>query len=77
MKAKIEFYFNEDIEKQIKDFNIDAGKVKDYESDKDKYHKMMIKSIKRSIKSVLEREGYAYVEDFKAEVVEEWRAYIR
>ncbi len=71
MKAKIEFYFNEDIEKQIKDFNIDAGKVKDYESDKDKYHKMMIKSIKRSIKSVLEREGYAYVEDFKAEVVEE------
>lgn len=71
MKAKIEFYFNEDIEKQIRDFNINAGKVKDYESDKDKYHKMMIKSIKRSIKSVLEREGYAYVEDFKAEVVEE------
>ena len=71
MKAKIEFYFNEDIEKQIKDFNIDAEKVKDYESDKDKYHKMMIKEIEKSIKSVLEREGYAYVEDFNAEVVEE------
>lgn len=69
MKAKIEFYFNEDIEKQIRDFNINAEKVKDYESDKDKYHKMMIKEIEKSIKSVLEREGYAYVEDFKAEVV--------
>lgn len=71
MKAKIEFYFNEDIEKQIRDFNINSEKVKDYESDKDKYHKMMIKEIERSIKSVLEREGYAYVEDFKAEVVKE------
>lgn len=71
MKAKIEFYFNEDIEKQIRDFNINAEKVKDYESDKDKYHKMMIKEIEKSIKSVLEREGYASVEDFKAEVVEE------
>ena len=73
MKAKIEFYFNEDIEKQIRDFNINAEKVKDYEGDKDKYHKMMIKEIEKSIKSVLEREGYASVEDFKAEVVEEWR----
>lgn len=71
MKAKIEFYFNEDIEKQIRDFNINAEKVKDYESDKEKYYKMMIKEIEKSIKSVLEREGYAYVEDFKAEVVEE------
>ena len=71
MKAKIEFYFNEDIEKQIRDFNIDSEKVKDYESDKDKYHKMMIKEIEKSIKSVLECEGYAYVDDFKAEVVEE------
>lgn len=71
MKAKIEFYFNEDIEKQIRDFNINAEKVKDYENDKDKYHKMMIKEIEKSIKSVLEREGYAFVEDFKAEVVEE------
>lgn len=72
MKTKIEFYFNEDIEKQIRDFNIDSKKVKDYESDKDKYHKMMTKEIEKSIKSVLEREGYTYVEDFKAEVVEEW-----
>ena len=32
---------------------------------------MMIKEIEKSIKSVLEREGYASVEDFKAEVVEE------
>lgn len=71
MKAKIEFYFNEDIEKQIRDFNINAEKVKDYKSDKDKYHKMMIKEIEKSIKSVLEWEGYAFVEDFKAEVVEE------
>lgn len=38
MKAKIEFYFNEDIEK--------------------------------SIKSILEWEGYASIEDFKAVVVE-------
>lgn len=71
MKAKIEFYFNEDIEKQIRDFNIDAEKVKDYESDKDKYHRMMMNEIQKSIKSILEWEGYAYVEDFKAEVVEE------
>lgn len=71
IKTKIEFYFNEHIEKQMRDFNINADKVKDYESDKDKYHKMMIKEIEKSIKSVLEREGYAFVEDFKAEVVEE------
>lgn len=71
MKAKIEFYFNEDIEKQIRDFDIADDKVKDYENDKDKYHKMMIKEIEKSIKSVLEWKGYASVEYFKAKVVEE------
>lgn len=71
MKAKIEFYFNEDIEKQIRDFNINAEKVKDYENDKEKWHKKIIKEIEKSIKSILEWEGYAFVEDFKAEVVEE------
>lgn len=71
MKTKIEFYFNEDIEKQIRDFDIADDKIKDYENDKDKYHKMMIKEIEKSIKSVLEWEGYAFVEDFKAEVVED------
>lgn len=70
MKVKIEFYFNEDIEKQIKDFDIADDKVKDYENDKDKYHKMMIKEIEKSIKSILEWEGYASIEDFKAVVVE-------
>lgn len=70
MKAKIEFYFNEDIEKQIRDFDIADDKVKDYENDKDKYHKMMIKEIEKSIKSILEWEGYASIEDFKAVVVE-------
>ena len=71
MKAKIEFYFNEDIEKQIEDFNIADDKVKDYRNNKDKWHKKLIKETEKSIKSVLEWEGYAYVEDFKAEVVEE------
>lgn len=71
MKAKIEFYFNEDIEKQIKDFNISDDKVKDYENNKDKWHKKLINEIEKSIKSVLEWEGYAYIEDFKAEQVEE------
>lgn len=71
MKAKIEFYFNEDIEKQIRDFDIADDKVKDYENDKDKYHKMMIKEIEKSIKSILEWEGYASIEDFKAKVVQE------
>lgn len=71
MKAKIEFYFNEDIEKQIKDFNISDDKVKDYENNKDKWHKKLINEIEKSIKSVLEWEGYVYIEDFKAEQVEE------
>ena len=71
MKAKIEFYFNEDIEKQIKDFNISDDKVKDYENNKDKSHKKLINEIEKSIKSVLEWDGYAYIEDFKAEQVEE------
>ena len=70
MKAKIEFYFNEDIEKQIRDFDIADDKVKDYENDKDKYHKMMIKEIEKSINSILEWEGYTSIEDFKAVVVE-------
>lgn len=70
MKAKIQFYFNEDIYKQIRDFKISDEKVKDYENDKEKWHKKMIEEIEKSIKSSLEWEGYACVEDFKAEVVE-------
>lgn len=70
MKLKIGFCFKEDIEKQIEDFNISDDKVEDYKNNKDKWHKKLIKEIEKSIKSVLEWEGYAYVEDFKAEVVE-------
>lgn len=70
MKAKIEFYFNEDIEKQIRDFDIADEKVKDYKNDKKKWHKKMIEEIEKSIRSALEWNGYASVEDFKAEVVE-------
>lgn len=71
MKLKIGFCFKEDIEKQIEDFNISDDKVEDYKNNKDKWHKKLIKEIEKSIKSVLEWEGYAYVEDFKAEEMEE------
>lgn len=70
MKAKIEFYFNEDIEKQIKDFDIPNEKIEDYENNKDKWHKKMLEEIERSIRSVLEWEGYATIEDFKIKEVE-------
>lgn len=71
MKLKIEFLFTEDIGKQIKDFNIPEEKVKEYERNKDKYHKKMIDSIEKSIKTILEWEDYAYVKDFKTIEVEE------
>lgn len=73
MKVKIEFCFIEDIEKQIKDFNIPEEKVKDYENNKDKYHKKMIDSIEKNIKTILEWEDYAYIEDFKITEVEDVR----
>lgn len=73
MKVKIEFCFIEDIEKQIKDFNIPEEKVKEYERNKDKYHKKMIDSIEKSIKTILEWEDYAYIEDFKITEVEDVR----
>lgn len=71
MKVKIEFLFIEDIEKQIKDFNIPEEKVKEYKKDKAKYHKYMIDSIEKNIKTILEWEDYAYVKDFKTIEVEE------
>lgn len=70
MKAKIEFYFNEDIEKQIKDFDIPNEKIEDYENNKDKWHKKMLEEIERSIRSVLEWGGYASIENFKIKEVE-------
>lgn len=73
MKIKVEFYFTEDIGKQIKDFNISEEKVKEYERNKDKYHKKMIDSIEKSIKTILEWEDYAYIEDFKITEVKDVR----
>ena len=70
MKVKVEFYFNEDIDKQIKDFYIPEEKVRDYENNKDKWHKKLIKEIERSIRSVLEWGGYASIEDFSIKEVE-------
>ncbi len=71
MKVKVEFYFDENIEKQIKDFDISDEKVKDYENNKDKWHKKLIKEIERSIRSVLEWNGYATIEDFKVREIED------
>lgn len=71
MKVKVEFCFIEDIEKQIKDFNVPEEKVKEYEKDKNKYHKQMIDSIEKSIKTILEWKDYAYIKDFKITEVEE------
>lgn len=71
MKAKVEFCFNENIEKQIKDFNISEEKVRDYENNKDKWHKKLIKEIERSIRSVLEWGEYASIEDFSIKEVED------
>lgn len=71
MKVKVEFYFIEDIERQIKDFDISDEKVKDYENNKDKWNKKLIKEIERSIRSVLEWSGYATIEDFKVREIED------
>ena len=71
MKVKVEFYFNEDIDKQIKDFDIPEEKVRDYENNKDKWHKKLIKEIERSIRSVLEWQEYASIEDFSIKEVED------
>lgn len=71
MKVKVEFYFDENIEKQIKDFDISDEKVKDYENNKDKWHEKLIKEIERSIRSVLEWNGYATIEDFKVREIED------
>lgn len=71
MKVKVEFYYIEDIERQIRDFDISDEKVKDYENNKGKWHKKLIKEIEKSIRSVLEWSGYATIEDFKVREIED------
>lgn len=71
MKTKVEFYIVEDIEKQIKDWELSEEEIKAYRDKKEEVFKDYIKRLEKAIRDELEFEDYTKIQDFKAEVVEE------
>lgn len=70
MKTKVEFYIFEDIEKQIKDWDLSEDEIKKYRDEKGEVFKDYIKRLEKTIRDEIEFEDYAVIKDFKAEVVE-------
>lgn len=71
MKTKVEFTIVENIEKQIKDWNLSEDEIKKYRENKEKIFKDYIRRLEKAIRDELEFDGYTIVEGFKAIKVEE------
>lgn len=71
MKTKVEFYVVEDIEKQIKDWDLSEDDIKRYRDKRDEVDSDYIKRLEKVIRDEIEFEDYTKIHDFKAEVVEE------
>lgn len=72
MKTKVEFYVIENIEKQIKDWNLSEKEIEEYKKNRDKVDRYYLKRLEKVIRDEIEYEDYTIIEDFKAKVVEEW-----
>lgn len=71
MKTKVEFYVIENIEKQIKDFNLSDERIEEYKNNRDKVDRDYLKRLEMTIRDEIEFDDYTIIEDFKAKVVEE------
>ena len=71
MKTKVEFYVIENIEKQIKDWNLSEKGIEEYKKNRDKVDRDYLKRLEKVIRDEIEYEDYTIIEDFKAKVVEE------
>lgn len=71
MKTKVEFYVIENIEKQIKDWNLSEKEIEEYKKNRDKVDRDYLKRLEKVIRDEIEYEDYTIIEDFKAKVVEE------
>lgn len=71
MKTKIEFTIVENIEKQIKDWELSKDEIKKYREKKDEVFKDYIKRLEKAIRDELEFEDYTIIKDFKAKLVED------
>lgn len=71
MKTKVEFCIVEDIEKQIKDWELSEEEIKAYRDNIDEVDRDYIKRLEKEIRDVLEFEDYTKIHDFKAKVMEE------
>lgn len=71
MKTKVEFTIVENIEKQIKDWNLSEDEIKKYRKNKEKIFKDYIRRLEKAIRDELEFDIYTIVEGFKAIKVEE------
>lgn len=70
MKTKVEFYVIENIEKQIKDWNLSEKEIEEYKNNRDKVDKDYIRRLEKAIRDEIEFDDYTIIEDFKAKVVE-------
>lgn len=73
MKTKVEFYVIENIEKQIKDWNLSEEEIEEYKNNRDKVDRDYLKRLEKAIRDEIEYEDYTIIEDFKAKVVEKWK----
>lgn len=71
MKTKVEFYIFEDVEKQIKDWELSEEDIKKYRDKKEEVFKDYISRLEKAIRHELEFEDYTIIKDFKAKLVEE------
>ena len=71
MKTKIEFIVVENIEKQIKDWELSDEEIEKYNTKKDEVYKDYIKRLEDFIRKEIEFDDYTIIEGFKAIKVEE------
>lgn len=71
MKTKVEFYIFEDVEKQIKDWELSEEDINKYRDKKEEVFKDYISRLEKAIRDELEFEDYTKIQDFKTKVVEE------
>lgn len=71
MKTKVEFTIIENIEKQIKDWELSDEEIEKYNIKKEEVYKDYIRRLEDGIRREIEFEDYTIIQDFKALKVEE------
>lgn len=71
MKLKIEFELIEDIEKQIRDWESKPELIREFNNNKEKFYKKELDDIREAITKEFTFGEYEWVENLKAELMEE------